>query len=283
MALKYVSIGSIVNGHVYDDGGASGYAVETDGQMKVAQTPTVNDEVLRLQDIDNLVVGPGASTDNAIVRFDGVTGKVIQDSGLILDDSDNLSKSGDLEVDCGANNTIELVQVVYDDLRFPVGSVRKSGTFPPSEVAYKSSFVLAFDSGPNSESIQFAAQLPHRYKEGTNVEFHLHWTIPVSGVGAGAENVKWDFTYSWANINSTFPAASNATITVDIQNDVLDTHMSDSIVTMTGAGKTISSMILCSLTRDVSVANDYANDAYFLEADFHYQIDTVGSRQITTK
>jgi hypothetical protein len=35
--------------------------------------------------------GPAASTDNALVRFDLATGKVIQNSGAILDDSNNLS------------------------------------------------------------------------------------------------------------------------------------------------------------------------------------------------
>lgn len=37
------------------------------------------------------VVGPASSTDNAVARFDGVTGKLIQDSGVIVDDSDNIS------------------------------------------------------------------------------------------------------------------------------------------------------------------------------------------------
>ncbi len=37
------------------------------------------------------VTGPASSTDNTIVRFDSTTGKLLQDSGAILDDSDNLS------------------------------------------------------------------------------------------------------------------------------------------------------------------------------------------------
>jgi hypothetical protein len=40
------------------------------------------------------VVGPGSSTDNAITRFDGVTGLLIQDSTATLDDSGILSVSG---------------------------------------------------------------------------------------------------------------------------------------------------------------------------------------------
>lgn len=37
------------------------------------------------------VVGPGSSTDNAIARFDGTTGKLIQDSSATIDDSGNIT------------------------------------------------------------------------------------------------------------------------------------------------------------------------------------------------
>ena len=37
------------------------------------------------------VSGPASSTDNAITRFDGTTGKVIQNSGVIIDDSNNVT------------------------------------------------------------------------------------------------------------------------------------------------------------------------------------------------
>lgn len=36
-------------------------------------------------------VGPGSSTDNAVVRFDSTTGKLGQDSGVIIDDSNNIT------------------------------------------------------------------------------------------------------------------------------------------------------------------------------------------------
>jgi hypothetical protein len=37
------------------------------------------------------VVGPASATDNALVRFDGTTGKLIQNSAAILDDSGNMT------------------------------------------------------------------------------------------------------------------------------------------------------------------------------------------------
>ena len=171
---------------------------------------------------------------------------------------------------------------VWEDLRVPISAVRLGGANPASEQAYKGSLVASFSSVADNY-IYFVAQIPHDYKEGTDIVAHIHWTIPVSGAGGGAENVKWDFTYSWANIGTAFPAQSNATVTVDVQNDVLDDHMLDNIVTITGTGKTISSEILCSLKRDVGVANDYASAAYLVEVDFHYEKDMLGSRQITSK
>jgi len=41
--------------------------------------------------LDEKVTGPGSSTDNAVARFDGITGKLLQDSLATLDDLGNLS------------------------------------------------------------------------------------------------------------------------------------------------------------------------------------------------
>ena len=58
------------------------------------------------------VVGPGSSTDNALVRFDGTTGKLVQSSVGILDDSGNLTglaavtMSGALTLNGGTANGV---------------------------------------------------------------------------------------------------------------------------------------------------------------------------------
>lgn len=53
------------------------------------QFSTVADELESLR--DNRVTGPTLATDNAVVRYDGTTGKLVQDSGVIIDDDDNVS------------------------------------------------------------------------------------------------------------------------------------------------------------------------------------------------
>ena len=41
--------------------------------------------------VNGNMVGPGSSTDNAITRFDGVTGNIVQNSGILLDDADSIT------------------------------------------------------------------------------------------------------------------------------------------------------------------------------------------------
>ena len=50
--------------------------------------------------LDGYVAAPGSSTDNAVVRFDGTTGKIIQDSlNVIIDDLGNLTVSAKVQMD----------------------------------------------------------------------------------------------------------------------------------------------------------------------------------------
>lgn len=52
------------------------------------------------------VVGPGSATDNAMVRFDGTTGKLIKNSGVICDNSDNVSGVTSMNIDGATGNTL---------------------------------------------------------------------------------------------------------------------------------------------------------------------------------
>jgi hypothetical protein len=60
---------------------------------------------LRLGNSD--VFGPAAATDNAVVRFDGTTGKRLKNSGVLIDNSDNLTVPGTiLDLGSGSGNPI---------------------------------------------------------------------------------------------------------------------------------------------------------------------------------
>lgn len=43
------------------------------------------------------VVGPSSATDNAITRYDGTTGKIVQNSGILIDDSNNVTGANSVQ------------------------------------------------------------------------------------------------------------------------------------------------------------------------------------------
>lgn len=66
----------------------TGYGVNSSNQPTFAGNP------LAVGSGD--VTGPGSSTDNAVARFDGTTGKLLQNSPVIIDDSGNVTGVADL-------------------------------------------------------------------------------------------------------------------------------------------------------------------------------------------
>ena len=183
---------------------------------------------------------------------------------------------------------IDPLDVMWRDIKAPSQSVKLDATNPPTAQAYKGGSVLSFASNPN-QKVYFNMQLNHDWKMSTDLDAHLHIVLPTAGAGAGVENVKFDLTYSWAYIGYEFPAETTITVTRDVQNDAADTHIYldiGDILESNAVGSQsegVSSMLICSLERDTSVANDYSSAVYLLEADFHVQVDSLGSRQEAVK
>lgn len=134
----------------------------------------------------------------------------------------------------------------YDDARFftlpgvgpadPAVSVWQGGIYAP-----------AFSGIGVSKSILGRIQLPHSYKEGSDIVVHIHWGHKNAGATANQ-------------------------------------HLITDIVTLTGTGKNISSLLMVTLKRDPADALDtYTGSAWFLDADAHVQYDAIGSNNIFTK
>ena len=86
--------------------------------------------------------------------------------------------------------------------------------------------------------------------------------------------------YKWTNIHGT-DAGTFATLnSLDAADGVALKHQVAGFGEISGAGKTLSSMLIIKLSR---VANDvsdtYNADALLREFDIHFQIDSTGSRQ----
>ena len=167
----------------------------------------------------------------------------------------------------------------WDDLRFPVNAVIINPlTSKPDTITFiGNTRVLGFDNTA-SESVTFSAQMPHSWLQESEVEAHVHWAPTDDSAG----NVRWVFEYTWANIGSTFPALATfgGTSAAASQN----AHIYADLGELNSSGKTVSSMMMCRLIRDVAASGDtYAADAALLEVDFHYRLDGFGSEAETTK
>lgn len=66
------------------------------------------------------LTGPGSSTDNAIVRWDGTGGTATQDSSILIDDSDNITGVTSITVDLGGLHLLDTD--ASHDLIITVGS-----------------------------------------------------------------------------------------------------------------------------------------------------------------
>lgn len=191
------------------------------------------------------------------------------------------------------DGTIELVgnATVWDDLRITAGGFDFPGvadpTLIPYDIAGGGTNVYLYEFAKN-DFVTVVAQIPHGYKEASDIKVHIHWTPGPNGVGESGNLVGWKVLYSWANIDGAFGALTTADLS-DACAGTNHLHQMTPEVTISGTLKTISSMLVCNVTRTDTGADDTwagsgtGNLPIFLEIDFHFEIDTIGSRAATTK
>jgi hypothetical protein len=133
------------------------------------------------------------------------------------------------------------------------------------------------------------SELIHRWKEGSSVEFHVHWATNGNN-DATVRGVKWEIDYTWANTEGAggtivFAAATTVSAETSIPaNQVGLTHKYTSVVTITPTGGKIGAGMCLSLKRIASVTNVApANNPFCLMVGAHIEQDTLGSRTTTAK
>jgi hypothetical protein len=232
---------------------------------------------------DDTISSGGPELSEDVSRF-MYAGNIEDGNYVSIDTSGNLSLVGDA--------------TVWEDLRFAAQDLGRLGNSDPGFVMVADSdgeggstgvFGLGFDNNTLQEVV-FAVQFPHEWKESSDVTFHDHWS-PNTGTGSLEKGVVWALEYSWANIGiidgTGTPVAFGNTTTIyatDIDTFTEKEHRMVNFSAIDGDGKKISSMMLCRLYRSVnSSSDDYADDAILLEADFHFEIDAMGSKTISAK
>lgn len=178
----------------------------------------------------------------------------------------------------------------WDDLKVVPGVFTFAGANDPATKAWQpggsgATFtVYQFNTG---DEIFFTHQLPHGYKQGTDLRPHVHWTPANRGTNEDGNTVAWKLDYSIANINGIFVASSTIamTATCDGVDDKHQLQGADSGV-IDGANLLISAVIQGRVYRDSGdtwSSNILGNRPVLIEFDIHFQRDARGSRQLFIK
>jgi hypothetical protein len=121
-------------------------------------------------------------------------------------------------------------------------------------------------------------QIPHDYKEGTDLIPHIHWAPTTTATYTGT----WTLILTeWLSAASgsarqaqvTHTAAFSAALTAD------QMQSQDFATLMSGLNRKIS----CMLTAYLSLSLSAGTACYLLGLDAHYQVDTAGSATPTSK
>lgn len=141
---------------------------------------------------------------------------------------------------------------------------------------------LVFSDG---DEVIAAPQMPHGWKEGSDISPHIHFMCLTDVDPTDAFGI--EFEYTWADKDEDFPGNTTiATINVDTGVDTANMHQLANVTAspISGAGHTISSILLCRIKRVAATAGDnYAGGVAILDFDVHYEKDMVGSREILVK
>lgn len=233
------------------------------------------------------------NTDEDIIRFKtaGVERVTVNNTGT----TEIGDISGGNVTKIGTDGSLSYVGSAtrWEDLRIPTTSLKESSVDMPTWDVFIDDtdgpgvYLHWFDDEDGSinkeEELFFTAQMPHGWKEGSNIEPHVHWTTKDDATG---KNVEWGLQYVWANVGDIFPSTTNIIYTnATVGAPGLRRHSISQFPEIDGTGRTLSSMLICRIFRHSSHSNDTFNNkqAGLIEIDFHYEVDSDGSNEEYTK
>jgi hypothetical protein len=228
---------------------------------KLVETKEYNELQLDVVELSESMVNLGSSINN-ITSDIGTINTTLGTINTALED-----------LDPTVVNPILLDATVWDDLRAPATGINPVGSPSPAT--------------PNTDdgSLTFAKgnvciswfQLPHSWKEGTDLSVHIHWSKSTTNGGT----CNWQMKYKWFNIGAVDPGFSvlaKGTEYVPNSNTV-GKHALIEWTDLSGVGKTLSSMLCVYIARINDGDDTFTGNGNLYEIDCHYQVDSLGSTQ----
>jgi len=194
----------------------------------------------------------------------------------------NVTSATDLTITTGAAKTLVLGTSVYNDANVGGMALRGGATAPPVtqwvDKDGNNTGIYGLGFAVNDEA-NGAIEIPHDYKEGTNLSFHIHWGA--NAAPSGTDYVKWTLTYCVCRAEVVTP---NATATsIETAYDTQYEHKFSVFSDITGTNFKIGDQVIFNIKRVTAAGDAYAGVAIAETIGFHYECDTLGSRQIAAK
>jgi hypothetical protein len=159
--------------------------------------------------------------------------------------------------------------VTWDDLNFPLNLSRRGNRTKPDYDDENLGFLFPRDD--TSEYIDFIVQMPHAWKEGSEINPHVH--IQQDQALQGVFKIE----YIWYNIGDPIPDIWEELVLDQYAIDYVSGNIAQILepaAKLDGTGKRISSILKIRLYRDDDV---YVGDLFADQFDIHYQLDSNGS------
>ena len=167
---------------------------------------------------------------------------------------------------------------VFDDIYVPI-SITKLGVTAPSWDPFHGNleqFTFAIN-----DYVQGSFEVKHDYKEGTDLDIHVH--VVTNGAEASKE-VRYSFEYWVADMDDASTTTSTLTCDDYALTNADGHHEYIDIGDISGTGLSIGAVV-CFLFKRVALSDgdNPSEDPFVVSLGVHYEIDTLGSRQETTK
>jgi hypothetical protein len=252
-------------------------------------------ERAELVSLDALAAGMVAKTADAAYEHRTITGtanEVDVDAGDGISGNPTISLPTTIEgprrfggsthySEFEADGTLEFNgdATVWKDIFFPMAPPKTVGAGNPTLTTWNGN--LRGYSFTVGDAHDFDPQeFVHDGKEGSTGTFHIHF-ISRTDVAA-SRFVNWQLEYSQANRNAAYPAPTTVNLEFEIPADTpVNTHFAVDISSFTTG--LIASQMYLRLTRIAAAGTEPADDPVVTGVHYHYELDTVGSRQIFSK
>jgi hypothetical protein len=188
------------------------------------------------------------------------------DSIVLGGDTNNIS------ITEGGVFTLHGTAIVSNDLSIAAHALRNGAT-PPTWTPYNGTLYAPEFINAATTDLHGSFELLHDYQDGTDLEFHIHWSASTTNTG----NCKWGLDYSIANMLATWASPTVVTVT-PAASGIVRKHTYTTLATISGVGLQMGAVVDFRIYRlGGDAADTFTGSAFLHNCGLHYRKNRLGS------